>query len=246
MAFIKSFKSQQWLLPPSIEELIPSDHVCFLIESLVDSIDFSPFEIKYSGAGHPAYHPKVILKPMLMGVMDNIRSSRKIARSIKENIVYMHLAEKLTPDFRTISDFRKNNPDLVKKLFKHTVILAKQEGMLNMSCFATDGTKIKANSSDRKVLNKNELKFLMGFIDNELEKWSKQDSLEDDFFQKIRGSDELPEKNKRKMKKIVEHYIKTGKEEGIKFKRKTKKTLEKVQKEHNDNKELDKVSMTDT
>ena len=57
MAYIKSFKNQNWLLPPSISELIPEDHVCFLIESFVDSQDFSSFDIIYSGVGHPAYHP---------------------------------------------------------------------------------------------------------------------------------------------------------------------------------------------
>jgi len=55
MAYIQSFKEQSWLLPPSIEDLIPEDHVCFLIDSIVDALDYSAFDIKYSGAGHPAY-----------------------------------------------------------------------------------------------------------------------------------------------------------------------------------------------
>ncbi|NJD78669.1 MAG: transposase, partial [Candidatus Methanoperedens sp.] len=112
--FIKSFKNQTWLFPPSIEELIPEDHVCYMVESLIESLDFSVFEIKYDGVGHPAYHPRILLKLLLMGMLDRMRSSRKLARNARENVVYMYLAEKLTPDFRTISDFRKNNPDLIK------------------------------------------------------------------------------------------------------------------------------------
>ena len=83
-----------------------------------------------------------------MGVMDRVRSSRRLARNARENFLYMYLAEKLNPDFRTISDFRKNNPELVKEVFKHTVILAKQEGLIDLSNLSTDGTKVKANASN--------------------------------------------------------------------------------------------------
>ena len=151
MTFIKSFKNQSWLFPPSIEELIPEDHVCFLVESFVESLDYSIFEKNCDGAGHPSYHPRVLLKLLVMGVLDRIRSSRNVARNARENIVYMYLAEKLTPDFRTISDFRKNNPDLIKVAFKHTVNLAKNEGMLDLSHFSTDGTKIRANASNKRI-----------------------------------------------------------------------------------------------
>ena len=115
MAYIQSYKDQAWLLPPSIEELIPEDHICFLVEALVDSIDFEAFDLKYAGAGHPAYHPRVLLKILVMGVMDRVRSSRRLAKNARENVVYMHLSEKLAPDFRTISDFRKDNPEVVEK-----------------------------------------------------------------------------------------------------------------------------------
>lgn len=63
-----------------------------------------------------------------MGVLDKARSSRRLDRSARENIAYMYLSEKLTPDFRKISDFRKNNPGLLREVFKHTIGFAKQEG----------------------------------------------------------------------------------------------------------------------
>ena len=63
MAYIKSFKDQNWLLPPSLSDLIPEDHVCLLIESFIDNQDFSSFDFRYSGAGHPAYHPKINQEP---------------------------------------------------------------------------------------------------------------------------------------------------------------------------------------
>jgi transposase len=244
MTFIKSFKNQSWLFPPSIEELIPEDHVCFLVESFVESLDYSIFEKNCDGAGHPSYHPRVILKLLVMGVLDRIRSSRNVARNARENIVYMYLAEKLAPDFRTISDFRKNNPELIKVAFKHTVNLAKNEGMLDLSHFSTDGTKIKANASNKRIFTKEELTFLNDFIDNELEKWAKHDSLEDDFFEEIRGSDQLPKTSKKRVRAAVKHYIEELGEKGDLFKEDLKKKFENAQHavEKND---LKKVSMTD-
>ena len=94
MAYIQSFKEQTWLLPPSIEALIPEDHVCFLIESLVDALDYGAFDIKYSGAGPSAYHPRVPLKLLIMGVLDRVHSSRRLARNARENVVFMYLGER--------------------------------------------------------------------------------------------------------------------------------------------------------
>lgn len=244
MVFIKSFKNQTWLFPPSIEELIPEDHVGYLVEDLIESLDFSVFVVKYDGAGHPAYHPRILLKLLLMGMLDRIRSSRKLARNARENVVYMYLAEKLTPDFRTLSDFRKNNPDLIKNVFKHTVTLAKKEGMLDLSHFATDGTKLKANASSRRVFTKEELDFLSHFIDNELDNWAKQDALEDDFFGEIRGSDQLPKADKKRIKSAVKHYIEEMKVKGDEFKKSIKSKFE-IAKSEFETHEINKVSTTD-
>lgn len=187
MAYIESRSGQSWLLPPSLEDLIPEDHICYLIESLVDSLDYSVFDIRYSGAGHPAYHPRILVKLLIMGVLDRVRSSRGLARNARENGVYMYLLEKLTPDFRTIRDFRKDNPLLVKEVFRHTVGFAKQGGMLDLSHLATGGSKIKANASNRKVLTKEELEVLLRFVDGELEEWSKRNEIEDQGFGELRG-----------------------------------------------------------
>src|SRR3989337_523088 len=137
LAYIESYKGQQWLLPPSLEEMIPDDHICFLVESIVESMDFTSFDIRNSGAGHPAYHPRILLKILIMGILDRVRSSRRLAKNARENIVYMYLSEKITPDFRTISDFRKDNGDIVKEAFKHTVTFAREEGLLDLTHLST-------------------------------------------------------------------------------------------------------------
>ena len=88
MAFIKSSKNRVWTLPPDIRDLIPSDHICYLVESFVDEMDFSEFEIRYDGSGHPAYHPCIICKILIQSMLDRVRSSRSIARNVRENVVY--------------------------------------------------------------------------------------------------------------------------------------------------------------
>jgi transposase len=231
MAYIQSHKDQVWLLPPSIEELIPDDHICFLVEALVDAIDFKAFDFKYAGAGHPAYHPRVLLKILVMGVMDRVRSSRRLAKNARENVVYMFLSEKLSPDFRTISDFRKDNPEVVKKIFRYTVELGKQEGLLDLSHLSTDGSKIKANASNKRVLTGDELEFLLRFVDEELEEWARQDTKEDGILGDLRGFDQLPGKSKKTVQKAAQYYVRKLREKGSIFKEEITDTLEQVFKE---------------
>ena len=225
MTYIQSFRKQSWLLPPCIEDLIPQDHICYLVESLIESVDYTSFDIKYAGPGHPAYHPRILLKILVMGILDRVRSSRRLARCTRENIVYMYLAEKLTPDFRTISDFRKNNPDLVKEIFKHTISLAKSEGMIDLSHLATDGSKLKANAANKQMMTKQELEFVLRFIEEELDKWASQDNQEDELFKDVRGIDELPNKSRKKIQRLTKRYVEKIKKYDTLFK---DKTLEKL------------------
>jgi transposase len=237
MAYIQSYKGQTWLLPPSIEDMIPEDHICYLVEGLVESLDYTAFDIKYSGAGHPAYHPGVLLKILIMGIIDRVRSSRRLAGNSRENIVYIYLSEKLTPDFRTISDFRKNNPELLKEVFKHTVSFAKEEGLLDLSYLCTDGSKIKANASNRAVMNEEELKTLMSFVEKELQEWAKQDAIEDE-------TDQPTNINKKVIRKAAQCYIKKLKEKNIYIKEKVINNLQQAMQEIETEK-MKQVSITD-
>jgi transposase len=118
MAFYKDLKDQELLLPLNIRDLISENHICFLVDEIIHKMDLSEFEKRYEGAGYPAYHPKMLLKLLILGMIEGIRSSRKIAKNARENVVYMYLAGLLKPDFRTISDFRKNNLNLVMLSFQ--------------------------------------------------------------------------------------------------------------------------------
>jgi len=193
MAFYKDYKNQEWLLPPDIRELIPKNHICYFIDEVIDSMDLSSLEKEYEGPGHPAYHPRIILKLLLMGMTEGVRSSRRIARSARESVVYMYLAGRLKPDFRTISDFRMNNQRLINKCFKHVVSLAKQLGMVGLGSLYIDGSKFKANTSTEQTLTKEELSFIDEFIKNEISKGMREDLMEDERYGEDKDGYEAPE-----------------------------------------------------
>ncbi len=208
MAFIKSFKHQTYLLPPNICDMIPEDHICFLVEEIVEEIDFSEFEQHYSGAGHPAYHPRILCKILIQSTLDRVRPSRAVARNVRENLVYIYLAEKVEPDFRTISDFRKNNQDLLENVFKITVCSAKELGAVGLEKLSVDGTVIKASASHQSAVTEKELEVIEEYVQNELKKGIEIDRVEDELFGNSRGYDQLDNTGKSKVKSIVAKYIK--------------------------------------
>jgi transposase len=208
MVFIKSSKNQVWTLPPDIRDLIPPDHICYLVESLVDEIDFSEFEIRYAGSGHPTYHPHIMFKILIQSMLDKVRPSRAIARNVRENIVYMYLAEKLQPDFRTISDFRKENEDLILEVFKNTIKAAKNLGVIGLEQLSIDGSKVKAFASKNSVVMKDVLEVIGEYVKNELRKGIEIDKVEDQHFGNCRGYDQLNKSEKHKVKAVVAKYIK--------------------------------------
>jgi transposase len=245
MAFIKSSKNQAWTLPPDIRDLIPSDHICYLVESFVDEMDFTEFEIKYDGSGHPAYHPCIICKILIQSMLDRVRSSRSIARNARENVVYMYLAENLQPDFRTISDFRKENEKLITELFKNTVKAAKDLGVIGLEQLSTDGSMVKASASKNSTVIEDALKVIGEYVKNELKKGIEVDKVEDELFGNCRGYDQLSKIGKYKVKAVVAKYIKqVNKDKSDNKKEEIEDTVKDALNEFEKD-SIEKVSLTD-
>jgi len=245
MAFIESSKNRVWTLPPDIRDLIPSDHICYLIESFVDMTDFSEFEIRYDGSGHPAYHPCILCKILIQSMLDRVRPSRAIARNVRENVVYMYLAENLQPDFRTISDFRKENEKLIAELFKNTVKAAKELGVIGLEQLSVDGSIVKASASKKSTIIEDVLKVIGEYVNNELKKGIELDKIEDEHFGNCRGYDQLNESEKHKAKAVIAKYVKQVNKEKSDDR---KKEIEDIVKEAlNEFKKdsIEKVSLTD-
>ena len=245
MVFFKSSKNQIWTLPPDIRDLIPPDHICYLVESFVDEIDFSEFEFRYAGSGHPAYHPSIMFKILIQSMLDRVRPSRAIARNVRENIVYMYLAEKLQPDFRTISDFRKENENLIAEVFKNTIKAAKKLGVIGLEQISVDGSIVKASASKNNVVMKDVLEVIGEYVKNELKKGIEIDKVEDEHFGNCRGYDQLNESEKYKVKAVVAKYIKqVNKDKSDNRKKETEDTIKEALDEFEKD-SIEKVSLTD-
>ena len=142
----KDYNQQQnWLFPPSIEELIPSDHPVRVVNGVVEQLDLELLIKEYHRAGKPSYHPKMMLKVMIYAYMDNVYSSRKIEKAMRENINYMWLSARAIADHNTIARFRSHKlKNIFKDIFKQVVLLLADEGLVTLKEVYTDGTKIES------------------------------------------------------------------------------------------------------
>ncbi|MCR4284516.1 MAG: IS1182 family transposase [archaeon] len=249
MAYIKSYPSQDYLFPPRLTDLFSDKHVCYLIQQITNDLDFSSFDEKYAGAGHPAYHPRIPLKILLMASVDGIRSSRKIAKNACENAVYIYLSEKTVPDFRTISDFRRNNKDLLKQVSLQLNKFALDKGLIDLSHLSIDGTSIKANANNKKSVDRETLEKLSKYIEEQIEEGIKVDEEEDKIYGDL-GMNQLPidldneEKRKPFVKQMVEEINKSMKEGNKEKVEEIKENIDDI-KEKLDEKKQGKYSPTD-
>ena len=236
MSYLDSYKNQNWLIPKAIIEMIPKDHICFFVEEYVESLDFSKFDEMYSGAGHPAYHPKIIMKILVQGMLSKVRSSRKLSAATRESFIFMYLAEKVAPDFHTIARFRKENAAFVKAAFKKTVELASNYKIIDLSFIGIDGSKIKAQASRKQYFDKNGL----DKIDQAIDKMMDEDIALDELEELIFGDKEdgLTGIDGRNLRKIVRENFKN------KDKTKMKKRIAMAREELEQN-NLEKVSLSD-
>jgi transposase len=142
--FKKYDQKQQFLLPLSLEDFIAEDHIGRILNDIIDAIDITTIESKYSEEGCPAYHPRLLIKILLYGYMINIRSSREIFKMTHTDTAFMYLAAMQHPDFRTICRFRSSHLDSIKDVFSQVVTVCKEMDMLGIGKISLDGTKIKA------------------------------------------------------------------------------------------------------
>lgn len=145
-------RGQDWLLPPSLGELIPADHVVRFIASFVDSLDLTGMGIRSTQEmGAPAYSARVLVAAWIYGFMTRLRSSRKIEVAAQENIPLMWLLGGQQPDHSTLARFFKANRSAMKALFRQTVATAVHVGLVGFALAAVDGTKVSTLSLDKAL-----------------------------------------------------------------------------------------------
>jgi transposase len=149
-------RHQQLLFPPSLDEYVDEDNPVRAIESYVDSIDLADLGVFTSNGGsdgQPAFHPALLLKIYLYGYLNSIRSSRKLEREIKRNVEMMWLCAGLTPGYKTIANFRKDNPKVLKQLFRDFVMLCRSVDLIDGAVVAIDGAFLRANASKNQLIS---------------------------------------------------------------------------------------------
>ena len=145
--------NQPSLLPPSLEELIPGQHLVRVVNQVVDELDITPLMAKYKGGGTSSYHPRMMLKVIVYAYTQKIYSSRKIEKALWENIGFMWISGGNRPDFHTINNFRSETmKEAVRKVFASLMEFLVEEGYVKMENYFVDGTKVGANSNPHKVV----------------------------------------------------------------------------------------------
>ena len=151
---------QQMLPPAALQEWLPEDHLAYFISGVVDQLDLSEITIHYERErrGGPPYNPLMMVKVLLYGYCVGVASSRRIAQGLREDIAFRVLAANNTPDFRTISDFRKDHLEALSGLFLQVLAFCQGAGMVKLGHVALDGTKVRANASKHKAMSYQRMK----------------------------------------------------------------------------------------
>lgn len=136
------------LIPPTADELIPANHLVRVVNATLDQLNLFPILKQYTGGGASRYNPLMLLKVIVYGYLNNVCSSRMIAKHVRENIYFRWIAGCQMPDFRTINSFRKEKlTPVINEVFVEVVKLLHQQGYVQLNTLYVDGTKIESRSN---------------------------------------------------------------------------------------------------
>jgi len=195
------------LLPPSVQDYVPKDHLSRLIVVLVrESLDLSAISGSYTSVlGQPPFDPRMMTALLLHAYASGIYSSRRIAKAAVERADFMMIVAGDPPDFRTISDFRRRHLKALAGLFVQVLQLAEKAGLVKLGHVALDGTKIKANASKHKAMSYERMKKREAELKAEVDRWLEAaeaaDAEEDKLYGNKRG-DEMPDWVADKQKRL--------------------------------------------
>src|ERR1700686_4977539 len=200
---------QDLLLPPSLGDWLPEDHLAYFVSDVVDQLDLSAIESVYEeeDRGQPPYHPRMMTKVLVYGYCVGVFSSRRIQKRLVEDVAFRVLAAGNEPDFRTIADFRKLHLQALEELFQQMLRLTLETGMMKLGRVALDGSKVKGNASKHKAMSYGRMKETEKRLREEIRKLLKQaeaaDQEEDSRYGRDRRGDELPEELQQRETRIA-------------------------------------------
>ena len=178
-------REQIWLLPPTLDELVPSDHPARFVAEFVDALDREEWaklgvDIEGDPLGAPAYYPRALLSVWLYGFMTNVRSCRKLEAACRDQIPYLWLTGWQHPDHKTLWRFYQRHRRRMRELFKRTVRTAVTVGLVDLAMQAVDGTKLAANAALQRTLDAEKLRKLLDRVESTIRELEAQNEGGDD------------------------------------------------------------------
>ncbi|HZK57710.1 MAG TPA: IS1182 family transposase [Clostridia bacterium] len=198
------------ILPEYIDDYITEDNPVRIIDAFVESLNL--ILLGFTNAipenrGRPGYNPADLLKLYIYGYMNKITSSRNLEKATQTNIEVMWLLRRLTPDYRTISDFRKDNKEAINLVFKEFTLLCKEWDLFGQEIIAVDGSKFRASNSKKNNFNSKNLDRKIKYLDEKIEKHMTE----------IEDNDDKESPDRKLTKEEVEEKIEVLKERKEKY-----------------------------
>lgn len=151
--FVAVDRDTAYLLPPSVDEWLPQNHLARFVVEVIEQLDLSDLTRQYAGRGSAAHHPAVLLGLLIYGYASGLHSSRKIERATYDSVAFRYVGANTHPDHDTLATFRRRFLKEVEALFVQVLVLAREMKLLKLGTIALDGTKITANASKHKALS---------------------------------------------------------------------------------------------
>ena len=146
-------RATPFLLPPSVDDWLPKDHLARFVVDIVDQLDLSALIRHYRGSGSAAYHPTVMLGLLVYGYATGVYSSRRIEAATQDSIAFRYIAANEQPDHDSLCTFRRRFLKQIEALFVQVLCIARQMKLLKLGSVALDGTKVHANASRHSALS---------------------------------------------------------------------------------------------
>jgi transposase len=195
-----------------MDDAIGAGNEVRLIDVFVDilALERFGFQIDHGENGRPAYHPGDLLKLFIYGYLNKIRSSRRLEKECKRNIEVMWLLGSLHPDHNTISNFRRDNPKAIRKVFRETVKIAKHFNLIGGKLVAGDSAKFRAQNSKKNNFNKKKIDRHLEYIENKLQEYNEALAQSDGDNKDLEGQIEQQKKRANGYREIENQLKESG------------------------------------
>ena len=167
-------RDQFTLFPEALDDYISQENPIRFIDAYVDSLDLDQLGFRHAilqETGRPPYHPGDLLKLYLYGYLNRVRSSRQLEREAQRNVEVMWLMRRLTPDFKTIADFRRDNRKAIRNVSREFTLFCRQLNLFSGDLVAIDGSKFKAVNRRDRNFTKKQLKRLIQKLDEDIDRY---------------------------------------------------------------------------